>query len=581
MTLLFVGAPVAYYVGKVSGKVSGIFSILVSLTSFILILANFSGNVRLASVFSFSINDLTMFVALVPAFMSFLVLIYSLEFTKEKAGEYYCFSLLFTGSMVGVAVSWDLLWLYIFIELTTISSAVLILYYRRNSSLEAALKYIFQCTLAGFIALAGILILYLQTGTLYLSCLYNTQLQGMLFKTALALIVIGFGVKVPLILLHTWLPDAFSEAPSPVGALLAVSTIKLSPYVVLIPLIRIVYHAYGVLSPVNHFLAWIGAGAMLVGVFMALLQRDVKRLLSYHIISQMGYMVMGVSLGTPLGIIGGLFHSLNHAIYKGLLYLCAGSVEHATGETNLDRLGGLARHMPITAVTMTIASLSISGIPPFSGFSSKWIIYEACIQAGAPLLAGVGMLVSALTLISFMKVIHSIFLSLPGKLSNVKEVSPLMYIPMVILASLCILFGVVPGFPLSYLIVPATTMLVRGEVQLVASLFFLVTDVGSWYAAWGAFLLFFGVVVIFAIYKLTAKPLKYPPTSDKFLPFTGGLVTPPYLKVEEAKVSSSPFSFAAYPILRVVRAIHTGFLPHYLLYIVVLTLMMLFTFTMV
>jgi formate hydrogenlyase subunit 3/multisubunit Na+/H+ antiporter MnhD subunit len=213
-------------------------------------------------------------------------------------------------------------------------------------------------------------------------------------------------------------------------------------------------------------LAVIGAATIIIAVMVAMVQHNLKKLLSYHAISQVGYMVLGIATLTPVGIAGGLFHMLNHAIYKCCLFLCGGAVEQEAGTAELDKLGGLGRKMPITFTTCLIAALSISGIPPFNGFVSKWMVYQGVIQMPAARPGAAAMLWpvwlvcalfgSALTLASFVKVLHSAFLSrLPDNLGDVKEVSKFQTFPMLVLAALCVLFGVFYYIPLDNFIYPA------------------------------------------------------------------------------------------------------------------------------
>jgi NADH:ubiquinone oxidoreductase subunit 5 (subunit L)/multisubunit Na+/H+ antiporter MnhA subunit len=201
-------------------------------------------------------------------------------------------------------------------------------------------------------------------------------------------------------------------------------------------------------------------------VMIAMVQHNLKKLLSYHAISQVGYMVLGIATLTPVGIVGGVFHMLNHAIYKSCLFLCGGAVEEATGTAELDELGGLGRKMPWTFVACLIAALSISGIPPLNGFASKWMVYQGVVQMGTtrtgteavlwPLWLVAAMFGSALTLASFVKILHSVFLSrLPDRLKEAKEVPALQTFPMLVLASLCVLFGVFYTVPLYGFILPA------------------------------------------------------------------------------------------------------------------------------
>jgi NADH:ubiquinone oxidoreductase subunit 5 (subunit L)/multisubunit Na+/H+ antiporter MnhA subunit len=190
-----------------------------------------------------------------------------------------------------------------------------------------------------------------------------------------------------------------------------------------------------------------------------------KRLLSYHAVSQVGYMVLGIGTGTPVGIAGGLFHMLNNAVYKSCLFLCAGSVEKQTQNTDLDRLGGLARRMPITFAACLVAALSISGIPPLNGFASKWMVYQGIVEAGKSqggwwvLWLAAALLGSALTLASFLKLIHATYLCKPSpELAGkaIREAHPALWVPTAFLALLCVVFGVAAyRLPLPYLVQPA------------------------------------------------------------------------------------------------------------------------------
>ncbi len=194
----------------------------------------------------------------------------------------------------------------------------------------------------------------------------------------------------------------------------------------------------------------------ILAVMMALIQHNLKKLLAFHAVSQVGYMVMGIGTGVPVGIVGGLFHMLNHAIYKCCLFLGAGAVEKRAKTTELEELGGLAKAMPVTFVSMVIASFAISGVPPFNGFASKWMVYQGTIEIGRPVFLIAAMFGSALTLASFIKVIFSVFLGRrPEKLAAVKSSGFAMAIPMIILATLCVVFGVFAQLPLRYLIGPA------------------------------------------------------------------------------------------------------------------------------
>jgi multicomponent Na+:H+ antiporter subunit D len=291
---------------------------------------------------------------------------------------------------------------------------------------------------------------------------------------ALCLFIAGFGLKAALVPFHAWLPDAHPSAPAPISAMLSGVLIKtLGVYA----LIRIVFNVFGVTIPLGNVLIVLGVLSMVIGVFLAVGQWDFKRLLAYHSISQMGYVILGIGIGglvlaeggniawASLAILGGLFHMVNHAVFKSLLFLTSGSVEMSTGTRQLKQMGGLAEKLPLTRTTCLIASASIAGIPPFNGFWSKMLIVIAAVQAGFYFLAVVTILVSLVTLISFLKVQRYIFLGeLPKDLQDVKENRGTMGLAMVTLACLCVVMGLLLLMPVlkESILDPAVNVLLRG-----------------------------------------------------------------------------------------------------------------------
>lgn len=215
------------------------------------------------------------------------------------------------------------------------------------------------------------------------------------------LFLMGFGLKAALVPFHAWLADAHPSAPASISAMLSGILIKtLGVYALIRIFFNIIGSTYGYLN----ILMFLGALSLLVAVVLALSQWDLKRLLAYHSISQIGYVILGIGLGTPLGILGGLFHLFNHSVFKSLLFLNSGAIDYACGTRNLKETGGLNKVMPMTSATNLIASMSIAGIPPFNGFFSKLLIIIACIQAGHIGYAFCAVIGSILTLASFMKV---------------------------------------------------------------------------------------------------------------------------------------------------------------------------------
>jgi len=286
-------------------------------------------------------------------------------------------------------------------------------------------------------------------------------------KTAMAAylcLAAGALAKAGAMPFHTWVPDTAEDAPTPVAAFLPASLDKLLGIYFFF---RLTVGMFQVTPGMNTFLMLLGSFTIVAAVMMALVQHDLKRLLGYHAVSQVGYMVLGIGTGNPIGIAGGLFHMLNNTIYKSCLFLAGGAVEKRAGTTDLDKLGGFAKAMPISFVTFLVASLAISGVPPFNGFVSKWMVYQGVIETGRAgganwvLWLVAAMFGSALTLASFMKLLHAVFLGQPSaearaQVEGTREVGPAMWLPMVILAGLCVVFGVFAfNLPLKLFILPS------------------------------------------------------------------------------------------------------------------------------
>jgi multicomponent Na+:H+ antiporter subunit D len=381
--------------------------------------------------------------------------------SKEK---FHTLLMLMLAGMNGVIISGDLFNLFVFLEIASVASYALVAFGTEQEELEASFKYMVMGAIATSLILVGIALVYAQTSTLNMadaarSLLANPNPKLILFVSILFLA--GFGLKAALVPFHWWLPDAHPSAPAPISAMLSGLLIKtLGVYA----LVRIVFNVFDPTRLLPVFL-FLGALSMLVGVFLAIGQWDFKRLLAYHSISQVGYIILGIGLGTPLGILGGLFHLLNHSIFKSLLFLNSGAVVYTTGTRDLQELGGLREKMPVTGNTSLIASMSIAGIPPFNGFWSKLFIIIACIQAGHPVYAVAAVVASIMTLASFMKVQkYGFFGELKERWKGIKEVPFTMALSMVILALLCIGTGllVVPGIA-EHFLKSAAGVLVNGR----------------------------------------------------------------------------------------------------------------------
>ncbi|MFH1479416.1 MAG: proton-conducting transporter membrane subunit [Candidatus Omnitrophota bacterium] len=386
-------------------------------------------------------DGLTAFMLVTINIVAFLISIYSIDYMEKytEKWNFYCLFLLMITGMNGVIISGDMFNLYVFLEIAAIASYALVAYGTEHEELEASFKYAIMGAVASSFILLGIVFLYSITSTLNMADMSlelakKNSPNLILFVSVMFLM--GFGLKSALVPFHAWLPDAHPSAPAPISAMLSGVIIKsLGIY----SIIRIFFSVIGITPQVLNVLMLLGAFSMVVGVCLALGQWDLKRLLAYHSISQIGYVVLGLGLGTPLGILGGLFHLFNHSIFKSLLFLNSGAVEYATGTRDLQEMGGIKDKMKVTSGTSLIASMSIAGIPPFNGFWSKLIIIVACVEAQHFGYAFWAVLASILTLASFMKVQrYGFFGELREKMSNIKEVPFFMKLSMVILAIMCI-----------------------------------------------------------------------------------------------------------------------------------------------
>jgi formate hydrogenlyase subunit 3/multisubunit Na+/H+ antiporter MnhD subunit len=393
-----------------------------------------------------------------------LITLYSLRSRApvDRANEYYGAILLAIGGSAGILLSDHLLFLLIFWEIVTASLYLLISTGGKHSNFAATKSFaMIGASDAGF--LLGIGMVWTLSHTFVISQIHLPTASSLQI-IAFLLLMLAAVTKAGAMPLHTWLPAGGEYAPTSVMALLPAALDKLLGIYLLVLIVTRMFALQG--GALSLVLAVIGAGTIVIAVMIAMVQHNLKKLLSYHAISQVGYMVLGIATLTPVGIVGGVFHMLNHAIYKSCLFLCGGAVEEATGTAELDELGGLGRKMPWTFVACLIAALSISGIPPLNGFASKWMVYQGVVQMGTtrtgteavlwPLWLVAAMFGSALTLASFVKILHSVFLSrLPDRLKEAKEVPALQTFPMLVLASLCVLFGVFYTVPLSGFILPA------------------------------------------------------------------------------------------------------------------------------
>ena len=393
-------------------------------------------------------DALTSFMLVMVSLISFTSLIFSIQYIRHISVDwkYYALFMLLVTGMNGVIVTGDLFNLFVFMEIALFSAFALVAYGGRAEEFEASFKYAVMGSVSSVIILIGIAVIYCATSTLTLSKISET-LPSVNEKVTLwvgGLFLAGFGLKAAIMPFHAWLPDAHSSAPAPISSMLSGVLIKaLGVYV----LIRIFFNVFNAPEIFTKIFLILGTISIIIGVFLAVGQWDMKRLLAYHSISQIGYILLGLGIATPLGILGAVFHLFNHAIFKSLLFYNAGSVEYALGTRDLRKMGNLTKVLPTTSQTSLIASLSISGIPPFNGFFSKLIIIIAAVQAGLIGYAFLAIIGSILTLASFMKVQRYGFRGDNIISSIINPVEWRMNSAMIILAVICLVSSlmIVPG----------------------------------------------------------------------------------------------------------------------------------------
>lgn len=427
------------------------------------------------------VDALNLFFALLASLGIMLAAFYSFRYMTQDdvQDKYFILFLMLSGSIMGFILSGDLFNMFVMLEIMTFATVALVSFRSwHEGAYEAGFKYLTICTVGSTCVLLGITLIYGQCHTLNLaqiSALASNDMNPTMVM-ALALLFTGFGVKSFMVPFHPIEADANTAAPTSAAVVISGVLTKAGVY----GMIRVIYFLFrSIGSPAMQTgLVIIGCVSMFVAVTLALNQHDLKRLLAYHSVSQIGYVLTGIGLCSALGIVGGLYHAFNHTLFKGLLFLVAGAVLYSTGTVNLDKLGGLAKKMPRTAALYFVGALSISGIPPFNGFVSKWMIYQASYEKAAEtgsigyaLVTVIAVVTSVLTLASFVKVGQSVFFGeLPLELENAKDPPLSMRIPMWIMAALCLGTGVFPNLMQKYLLNPAMNAMLNADGYIDAML---------------------------------------------------------------------------------------------------------------
>jgi multicomponent Na+:H+ antiporter subunit D len=379
-----------------------------------------------------ALDGFSLFMLFTVSLVGLCVSLFSVDYMEHYGAKanFQALFLIMVAGMNGLVLSTDLFGIYLFLEVAAVASYGLVAYGLGHDELEASYKYLMLSAVASAFILLSIALIFGMTGRLDLGGAAE-GLKTLDGKTVtgfcIALFLAGFGLKAAIVPFHSWLPDAHPSAPAPISAMLSGLLIKVSG---IYALTRIFFNVFG-MNPA------------LSTVLLALRQNDIKRMLAYSSVSQIGYILLGIGLGTPLGLLGALFHVFNHAVAKALLFLDSGSIERATGTRSLEKMGGLAKRMPFTAATSVIGSLSIAGVPPLNGFWSKLIILIALVEAKQYGVALVAVLASVMTLWYYLLIQRRAFFGkLNETLKDVKEAPFWMTASTLVLGLICIAVGI-------------------------------------------------------------------------------------------------------------------------------------------
>lgn len=515
------------------GALAGVLAIWPAILAgrvFDLTFGHWDGPIQIA----YHVDGLGFLFALMGAGIGSAVLLYSVGYMEKEKGttRFYSLVLIFIAGLIHLVYTSDIFLVYLSWELVGLCSFFLVsFWYRDREAAYGARKVLTMTHLAGYGLFAAVVLIYFRTG---ITLWTDPRVQGA-FSTGIFLLILAAAVaKSVQFPLHTWIASAMA-APTPVSALLhAACYVKAGVYLVA----RM--HSIGPWPAAwGLTVSWLGAITLLIGVLFALAQHDLKRLLAFHTVSQIGYMMLGIGLGTPLGIAAGLFHCFNHGLFKGGLFLCAGAVQHSCGTRDMDHLGGLGRKMPHTMKIWLVCAAGIAGVPLFNGFVSKWMLYNAALEAHQPILALIPWVGSILTVFSFLKATSGVFLGSEGSATeHAHESHWTMLAGGGILAAGSLLLGVAPQLAVTYLLNPLLPALGCAPLTGV-SWFGLSSGEGVWLASGGLVL---GVVALLVGTLIVWVPslLRGPVTAGGAPSvFTGGEMLSP-----GAHMGASDFSYA-------------------------------------
>ena len=376
------------------------------------------------------------------------------EIRAGREHLFYCMYTLCLTGLLGIAITGDAFNVFVFLEISSLSSYALIAMGGQRKSLTAAFQYLIMGTIGATFFLIGVGLLYMMTGTLNMADLAKRipEIQDSRpILAAFAFITVGLALKAALFPLHLWLPNAYAFAPSGVSAFMAATATKVSLYV----LLRFTFTIFGAeFAFANLPLSWVllvpAVIAMFAGTFSAMFQRDIKRMLAYSSVAQIGYITLAISLGTNAGIMAALVHIFNHGLMKAALFCAMGCIFYRIGSTRIDQLAGLGRQMPWTFAAIVAGGLSLLGVPLTAGFISKWYLVQAAMQSNLWPLVALIVVSSLLAVVYVWRLIEALYFKEPSLGNEAVVEAPMsMLVPTLLLAGTNIYFGVDTRLPVA------------------------------------------------------------------------------------------------------------------------------------
>ena len=453
LSIFFIGGLVAYVAYKINKVVGDIWLTLVGFGGAAYFIWAIKGTETLQfhlATFTLSLGftSFAWIFGLLIAVLTPLVFLYSIPYMKgkDRLGWFYMLFMFSIGGMLGILMAKDFLTLFIFWEIMTWSSYLLVIYKKSEDTPRIGLKYILFSAIGAYAMLTGIVLIGARMHDLSIQHLFDSlPMLPTSFKVLVgSLLLTGFAVKAAVMPLHVWAPEAYSNTPMNYTSMFSGALSKMGIYGIGLVIVNLYVHS-GILL-VGEILAWMGAITAALATYYALIQDDAKKLMAWSSVAQLGYIVAGIGVGTKLSVFAGIYLAILHGLYKANIFMAIGAVEQQAGTTKFSDLRALIRKMPWTFFSVLLSIIVLAGIPPLSGFVGKWMLYESLITSGHYVMVILLFLASVAGFLYAFRFLFGIFLGQEEKeYENVKEAHPLMVIPMLLIALFIAVVGTYPG----------------------------------------------------------------------------------------------------------------------------------------